>query len=293
MKNSGSRYIRQSVLFLTILFSGNPVFLAAQSLDETYAFALFESRQGNYDIAIKSLKRLQFFDDQNAFPQVFRLLADCYFQKADYENAYYYYDLAFIQAENDSLQPQIAARKISCKLFEQQYQEALIDLLSFNQSLTPLQQSQFDALFAITYYYLFDYEQSKQYFLKCAELIQPAAGEELNAAFQKVHRIEKRFNPRTAKVLSIIVPGLGQVWAGDYRDGINSFLLVSGLLSASVAMAATISTLDAVIIVAPWFQRYYMGGYQKSYEIAVKRQDKEKLKILAQIVKMINPPALP
>jgi len=292
MINSGSKFIRKYVLFLTLLCSVIPAFLKAQTPEQSYAFALYQSRQGNYDIAIKSLKRIQFFDEQNNFPGVFKVLADCYFEKSDYENAYYYYDLAAVQPGNDSLLPDIVARKVTCKLFDHQYQEALIDLLSFNGNPNARQQWQFDMLYGITYFYLGEYNESKQYFLEGADSLHLKQIAGLNADFTSLKHIEKRYNPKTARVMSIIIPGSGQMWAGDYRDGINSIFLVSGLLGVSLALSGSLSLFDSFIIIAPWFQRYYMGGFQKAYEIATVKQQKEKNKVLAHIVKTLDKPVV-
>jgi tetratricopeptide (TPR) repeat protein len=292
MIDSGSKFIRKYVLFLTLLCSVIPAFLKGQTPEQSYAFALYQSRQGNYDVAIKSLKRIQFFDEENNFPRVFEELADCYFQKADYENAYYYYDLATVQPGHDSLLPDIAARKVTCKLFDRQYQEALIDLLSFNGNPNARQQWEFDILYGITYFYLGEYSESKHYFGEAADSLQFQQITGLDADFSCLKQIEKRYNPKTAKVMSIIIPGSGQMWVGDYRDGINSILLVSGLLGASVALSGSLSLFDSFVIIAPWFQRYYMGGFQKAYEIATVKQQKEKNKVLAHIVKTLDKPVV-
>lgn len=291
MINSGNKFIKKSVLFLTILCSVIPALSVAQNPEQTYAFALSQRGQGNYDIAIKSLKRIQFFDDQNNFPGLYKIIAECYYQQANYENAYYYYDLASIQAENDSLLPEIVARKVTCRLFGHQYQEALIDLLSFNSNLNTFQQQQFDMLFGITYFYLGDYNESKRYFLKSTDSLQIQQIGNLNEDFRHLRKIEKRYNPKTSRVMSIIIPGSGQMWAGDYRSGLNSILLISGLLSATAALSGTLSIVDSFVIIAPWFQRYYMGGYQKAYEIAKARQQKEKNKVLAHMVHLLNQPS--
>jgi len=291
MINSGNKFIKKSVLFLTILCSVIPALSVAQNPEQTYAFALSQRGQGNYDIAIKSLKRIQFFDDQNNFPGLYKIIAECYYQQANYENAYYYYDLASIQAENDSLLPEIVARKVTCRLFGHQYQEALIDLLSFNSNLNTFQQQQFDMLFGITYFYLGDYNESKRYFLKSTDSLQIQQIGNLNDDFRHLRKIEKRYNPKTSRVMSIIIPGSGQMWAGDYRSGLNSILLISGLLSATAALSGTLSIVDSFVIIAPWFQRYYMGGYQKAYEIAKARQQKEKNKVLAHMVHLLNQPS--
>lgn len=290
MKDSGSRFIRKSALFLIILFSFVPAFVKSQSLDQTYSFALSQAKLGNYDIAVKSLKRVQFFDEQNVFPDVFRDIADCYFEKMEFENAFYYYDLAAIQADDDSIVPDLVARKVTCKLLDNQFQEALISLFSFEGKMNPVQQWQFNMLYGITYFNLGDYSQSELYFLKNTDSTMFQKSGDLNVYFSHIQHIEKRYNPKTAKIMSIILPGAGQIWVGDYRNGLNSIALIAGLFSVSVALTGSISLLDSIIIIAPWFQRYYMGGYERAYGIAANKQLEEKNKLLAQIVKTLNQP---
>jgi len=293
MQNSKNRFIRKSVLFLTILFSIVPAFLKAQTPIETYEFAQNLSRQGNYGLAIKAFKRIQFFDDINQFPGVYKVLADCYFNEADYESAYYYYDLASVQPGNDSLLPDLEARKVSCKLFSQQYQEALIDILSFEGRMNSRQQWQMLMLEGITYFYLNEYALSEQAFLKTADSSQRMLSGNVTQSFKKIRHLEKRYNPKVARVLSIILPGSGQMMAGDFRNGLNSFLLVGGLVSTSFLFSGTINLFDSFFIIAPWFQRYYMGGYQRAFEITIAKQRSEKNNELAKMVKMLNQPNLP
>jgi len=288
MIGAKSKFTKQYALYFSILFSVVSTFLEAQTTGQTYAFAISQSKMGNYDIAIKSLKRLQFFDESNNFPSVFQVLADCYYWKTDYENAYYYYDLAGVQIANDSLLTEIVASKVTCKLYSHQYQQALIDLLSFDKQMNTFHQWQFNMLFGITYFYLGEIDQSEAYFMKTLDSASPQLSKKLELGFNQVRQVEKRYNPNTARMLSFIIPGSGQIWAGDYRNGANSFLLIAGLVSASVAISESISLLDSIIIIAPWFQRYYMGGYQKAHEISLEKQLKEKNKILAQIVHMLD-----
>lgn len=288
MIKSENKSIRQSKLFLAILCSIASSCIHAQTVEQTYSFALQQEQLCNYDVAIKSFKRVQFFDDQNQFPEVFRLLADCYFEKSDYEQSYYYYDLACIQSVNDSATAELTASKISCKLYSHLYQEALIDLLSFNKKLSSTQQWQFNMLYGITYFYLNDYSQSKMYFYKCIDTLNIENYSIISKDFQAIKKLEKRYNPKVAKIMSIIIPGSGQWYAGDFRNGANSFLLISGILISGVAMSSSITFLDATIIILPWFQRYYAGGYKKASIITYNKQVAEKNKILAQLVHSIN-----
>ncbi len=81
----------------------------------------------------------------------------------------------------------------------------------------------------------------------------------------------RRPNPMTAYVLSLIIPGLGQAYAGEWGEALNSFLLVGGLAAVGGYVAVAYSVFDAAGI-GSWAYRYYMGGAQKAEKLARRRR---------------------
>lgn len=277
-------------LFSAILFSILAVSIKAQSPAETLAFARQQSSMGNHAIAVKALNRLVFFDNGVQFPEAFRLLADNYFSIQDYSNAVYYYDLAITQSESDSLKAELTLSKASCRIFEAGFREAQVDLLSFTGTLNNCQQWQFDMLSAIAGFYLGQYDEARKLLLHCANEQNADALPVIEAGFARLSYLEKRYNPRVARVLSIVIPGSGQMYAGDYRNGVNSLLLVMGFITAGIGISSSVTFFDAALIVFPWFQRYYMGGYQKAYTIALEKQNAEKNRVLSGLVNALKQP---
>jgi hypothetical protein len=53
-------------------------------------------------------------------------------------------------------------------------------------------------------------------------------------------------------------------------------------------LSASIQFIDAAIIVFPWFQRYYMGGYQKAYTITLDKQKAKKSEVLAHLMVVLS-----
>lgn len=288
MIRSGSNYMLKWNLHLAILFSILSLCLHGQTPEQTFAYAILQSDQGNYSNSVKALNRLLFFDNGTHYPETFSLLANNYFHLKEYRNAYYYYDLAVIQSDNDSLCAEFTAAKIACRLYNHEFQEARVDLLSYGSRLSPDHQWQFDMLSGLTCFYLDEYELSKAFFLKCVNTTDAESRKAIEEGFARIEKLEKRYNPRLARALSIVVPGSGQMLAGDFLNGTNSFMLVFGLLATSVGLSSFISFIDAAIIVFPWFQRYYMGGYQKAYSLTFDKQKNEKNEVLAHLIVVLS-----
>ena len=285
MTKSGNSYTAVWQILLLALFSFQTVIVAAQSPGETLHFARGQIETGNYSLANKALNRLMFFDNGIQHPETFELLAESYFHMNDYSNAWNFYDLASIRTDHDSIRAEFAAMKAACRLYDKSYNEALIDLMSFQGKLTNEQQWQFNLLSGIATFYLNDYEAAKNYLLKCAGTTTSPV---IDSGFTAIARLEKRYNPRMARVMSIIFPGSGQIYAGDIKNGLNSFGLVFGIAATTAGLSASIRFIDAAIIVFPWFQRYYMGGYQKAYTITLDKQKARKNEILAHLMVILS-----
>ena len=288
MRRSKNGFMIRFYLILTLAISLSVAGLHAQGIGEAYAFAMQQKESGNYALAIKTLNRIQFFAVDKPFPEQNALLAECYFAEKDYASSQRFYALAASQAPDDSSKFEFVSRKISCHLYQNENLDALIELLSFNQQLSEKQAYTKNLLFAITYFRLNDLENAKSYFLKSAAKESPEQSKLITHYFAEVNHINKRYNPHTAKVLSMIIPGSGQWYAGDMRDGINSLVLIGGLFYGGLVLSTTISLIDAGLITLPWLQRYYTGGFNRAYTIAEQKQATEKEKRLIQLVQIVE-----
>lgn len=285
MTKSGNSYTVAWRILLLALFSFQTVIVVGQSPAETLNFAREQFKAGNYSMANKALNRLMFFDNGIEHPETFELLADSYFHLNDYSNAWNFYDLASIRTDHDSSRAEFTAMKAACRLYDKLYIEALMDLISFQGELTSDQQWQFDLLAGISTFYLDDYETAKSYLLKCADITSSPI---IDSGFVAIGHLEKRYNPKLARVMSIIFPGSGQIYAGDIKNGFNSFGLVFGFAAVAAGLSTSIHFFDAAIIVFPWFQRYYMGGYQKAYTITLDKQKARKNEVLTHLLVVLS-----
>jgi tetratricopeptide (TPR) repeat protein len=264
------------VLFL-ILITNAVSF--GQSLDQTFGFANQLYEQKSYPNAVEAYKRVLFFDSAAVFSnQVFPKIADCLFKLQKYQESAQYYDLAYFSAHDSVLKNAYVLKKISCFLILKQYDYAEVELLGLDENLALPQKKEKDFNEAVLRFAKGEYDLSEQIF---KSLVSDSA--KVDLLFEKNKKVSK-ISPKKAKIMSMIVPGLGQLYVGDVKNGLNSFVLSVGLFSLGLRSALINNPLDAAISTLPWFQRYYQGGFKKAELIAIARIQEKRYKIYNQLL---------
>jgi hypothetical protein len=166
------------------------------------------------------------------------------------------------------------------------YNQALTGLFTINASYYDLHPEIIDFLFAVCYYGLEDFKKAEEYFLKITGS-DTKASEQIREIFSN----EKQFykpNPKTLSYLSLFIPGSGQIVAGEYKAGINSFILVGGLATAAVVVAIRYSFMDAVFTILPWYQRYLVGGSNKAEQLGIKKLEQNRNEIYLEVLEVLR-----
>lgn len=274
------RYLSLSVLIVFSHFISHP--LCAQNFEETINIADNQFKYGEFSLALKTYQRALFFSDGRRDLYLFRQIAGISYIKNDYETAWKYYGLAYNQTENDTLKTELLFKKASCQMLNRNFQLALIDLFSVNDS-SEITQKRLDFYLATCYFGLEDFNTSLTYFESCVEL---GDRKELSSLFSGNNLYSP--SPKKARIMSMILPGLGQAYSGDLKSGLNSMVLTSGLIALTIHIGNTYSPIDAILAVIPWFQRYYTGGYGKAGEIAVNKRQLKRNEAYTKILNMIS-----
>jgi tetratricopeptide (TPR) repeat protein len=261
----------------------------SQDLKQTFDFAneLYEKK--DYSGAGETFRRVIYFDTKEQYrSQCYKKIADCLYETKEYAEAADYYELAYFQQADDSSKTEILFRKITCFLVLNNFEYAQIELLNISDSIDSIQKKRKIFYSAVIHFANENFEESKTSFQKLIDSSHIEQKNRINELFKQNEKVSK-LSPKKARILSMIMPGLGQLYAGDVKNGLNSFLLTTGIVAWGVAAAIqSASPVDALISALPWFQRYYTGGYTKAEAIAENQKKKRRSKIYNQILDTIQ-----
>jgi tetratricopeptide (TPR) repeat protein len=273
------KYLNLSVLIVFNLAAFQK--LPAQNFEETIAFADHQFKSGNFTTALKSYQRALFFSEGRENLYLFRQIAEISYSNNDYESAQKFFGLAYNQTDNDSLKTELLFSKAFCQILNKNFQLALIDLFSVNDT-SGIVQKRLNFYLATCYFGLEEFSQAKTYFRLCVSVKDSA---ELTELFKRRSIFSP--SPQKARIMSMILPGLGQSYSGDIKSGLNSLFLTSGLIALGINIGIRYSPVDAIFAILPWYQRYYTGGYGKAEEIAERKRQDKRNNVYNKILKLI------
>jgi hypothetical protein len=276
---------RMPGILLLMIFSITTL-LNAQDFNETIKFADIQFSLGNQQLAVKEYQRALFFGKGDSSDYLYRQIANAFFKNQKFDQANYFYDLSYKTAKNDSLKKELLLNKTQCYLLSGDFQKSIYELTNLGNNLSVYFRNKQNFYFAVTYFGLENFDNSKKYFLLLSTN-KPEAEKEIEKLFKSRKNLY-RPNPKAAKTMSMIVPGSGQLYAGDIKNGLNSIFLIGGIAILGVHMYNEYSLFDALMSSFPWFMRYYKGGYNKAFDMAYKKRAFRRNKAYREILKVIE-----
>lgn len=273
----------RNILLILFIFTINLGF--SQDIKQSFDFANELYEKHDYVGAAITYRRVIYFDKAEEYRKsCYKNIADCLYETQQYEEAADYYELAFFQQKTDSLKAEILFKKLSCYLIQNSFDYAQVELLNLPNNLTLEQRRRKVFYEAVLNFSTEKYDESKKQFLQLIDSTNIETKNRIEGLFLKNDKISK-LSPRKARILSMIVPGLGQFYAGDFKNGANSILLTAGIGVWGVMSAVrSTSPVDALFTMVPWFQRYYSGGYKKAEIIAENQKKKRRAKVYNEIL---------
>ncbi len=261
-----------------------PKYFVAQDVHQTFELGVESYERGDYSQALPLFRRVLFFGkDQYRF-DTYRMIASSYKELAKYEPAHKFLDLAYRNCNNDSVQKEIVFEKAVLFVLEEKFNYALIEL--YNVETNSLYfTTKYEFYMGVINFKQGDYEGAHQNFKNCIAQ-DTSVMNELYSLFEENHEVNK-LNPKRAQYLSYVLPGLGQLYAGDYENAINSLLINAAFLTLYFEVAFSYSLLDGMLSILPWFNRYYLGGATKAKEIANKKIVERRNEVFAEILHLI------
>lgn len=278
---------RSLILCFSLLLA---VLAAGQSLQQTISFADEQVELGAYSNALRAYRRALYFDDGTHRLELCQKLAGCYAITLEFDKSGYFLDAAYIAAKSanagDSTLAEIVFAKTAVLVQEGEFQFARLELLSLPDSLPNSLAQRRVFYHAVVEFHAGDFEAAEAAFM---ELVANNATkrQEVAELFEQNHKL-KRYNPKKVRLMSVFVPGLGQMWCGDWKNGINSLVLTTGFAALFVVVATDLALIDAFVSVMPWYQRYYVGGYQSAYRIASEKISHKRFEIWQQLLTLLE-----
>jgi tetratricopeptide (TPR) repeat protein len=275
----------QRILFIilidTILFSS----ISAQTIDEIKSFSDDQFENGNYQVALKEYQRVQLFDSDNQYSDIYSKIATIYIKQNDNENAIRYLNWAWNVEQNDSSRIEITLKKALCNFKMNDYYTALNELFDIPDNTTEYLKNKKNLYLGICYFGLDDYLNSLAYF---NQLVDSIGVQQLNQTISDFIKSNKKFNPDKIEIMSLIFPGLGQFYIGEIGMGINSIALLSAVAYYSYITVVNYAMLDGVLILSSWFYRYYKGGSLKAKNAADTRFVERKSSVYSELISIVE-----
>lgn len=255
-----------------------------QTVDQLIEFADKKFEQGNYALAAKEYQRALFFGPKQQVGALNVSTGDCYFALKAYGKAHEYYGFAANLIRKDSLRGEVLLKKASCQMMLLQYNMAVFDLYSLPANIPASTEKKRQFLLGVAYYGMADYERAASAFQlaipgdeqKIQQIVEVFANKKIN-----------RPNPNLAYWMSVFIPGSGQFYSGDIKNGLNSFLLSAGLIIVAFEIASNQSWIDSLLTVFPWWQRYYTGGYNSARSIAEHKRAENRAELYRIIYEIV------
>jgi tetratricopeptide (TPR) repeat protein len=270
--------------FILSLFSFTAT---AQNLEETYRFGLEQYALSNYEVASLAFERVLYFGEGHYSISSLDHLARIQLARGEQENAVKYYHQAAVMSDDYAEISWFTLRKCAGLLALHQTQLALIDLYGVSDNLPDSTLHYKYFLLGVAHFSTLNFEESHLAFKQALPTSEVVKQNQLDSLFHVVNHM-RHPNPKTAKILSIILPGAGQFYAGDVKNGINSLLLTGGFLFLAINTAVNYGIVHSMASVFPWFQRYYLGGYARAGRIAEDRLAEKRDRIYQGILNVYD-----
>ncbi len=259
-----------------------------QNTDKIVIFSDQQYAKGNFELAANEYNRALFFGYTESDKLCLKI-ANCYLNLNKTDMSALFFDRAYFSGTTDSIKTEAILGKSFSLILDKQFMLALSELMNLDSAKIAEQDIKLNFLKGIAYFGLKQDELAETAFKKSTgKFSEKNSISGIKKEFQKIRKSEKRYNPHTAWLLSLIVPGTGQAYTGNYKESVNSTVLLGGIIYLAATFAAKYSALEAIAVILPWFQRYYMGGANKAERLALEKQESKRNESYQSILKYIE-----
>jgi tetratricopeptide (TPR) repeat protein len=242
---------------------------------------------GNYDAAVTEYKRYLFFNPSgDDVYHAHRKIGAAYKFQRRWGDAIAALKGAVAISPNDSLRNESKLSIASIYIAAGRYDLAELELIRLAAySSNPSIRTNAQVLLGICYLYKYDWEKAGKWFHEYYSESDIDAA--IDSMLANAGELDYK-SPSTAKWLSTFVPGSGQIYAGAFRDGVNS--LAINALTGYLLVNAIVEErgLGSVILWSVLFLRYYGGNRTNAEALAERYNESLRQQAAQQILDEIS-----
>jgi hypothetical protein len=225
-----------------------------------YASRLFDEEK--YFDAITEFKRLQFFDSLKQYSYTSsKLIGLSYKQGGKFSEAIYYFTLAEMSAPNSDSLFKTKIEVIKTNLLRRTTHRAFDLLNDLNEDKRFLEKND-QLIYWKGWAFIFNDEWEEA----SAEFSKLEQGQRLKQLCENV--VEAQYSESTAKILSYILPGAGQIYTGNLLSGILSLGWVTLWTYISVEAFIADRVFDGLMVAYFLAFRFYNGNVQNAQKFS-------------------------
>jgi len=246
---------------LTSLILYSILFCTYNSQAEVTPLALADHyvKLKNYDAAITEYKRFLFFQpDDDRVPEIYHRIGILQRNLGLLREAIDSIRQAVIRTSDKEQKSEYRINLAVTLIANKDYDLARLELIKVlirNPSEALYKRTLF--LQGVTYTYQFRWEEAQEILKNYSQ------DEKLDELFQKTDNLPYK-SKLVAKILSGILPGSGQIYAGNWKSGLNAFALNSAFGYVTVDSILDQNYVDAIMWTYFIFQRYYQGNLYRA-----------------------------
>lgn len=271
-------FIRFSIV-LMMIFSFSKLKIGAQEINEIKKLANQYLDIGDFAEAESLNYRLLCFGNDSLKYEASKSLAEIYVNTNQLEKAVFYFREALSFCNSDS---DLFYSYLTTLIRNKNYELAILELNSYNHKEKG--KDRYFLYLGISHLLSDNHFNAQTYLDSLADVYNPNLKLQIDSLLSK----QKYRNPKTAKVFSTFIPGSGQVYSGDIKNGSKAFVLNVSLLAITAYIGIEYGALQATFSSFPWFFRYYTSNIQKAALSAQNKNLQEKEKSFYYILGLLE-----